>query len=170
MSLDGTKMRAPAKSARIAFGALVIKERLGCSDEEVVDAILENPYLQHFLGLQEFRDTLLFNPSMMVHFRARFKQADHEIINAKIIALATAAESQGSEAHPAQADYEDDKEPPSAPPNSGKLLMDATCTPADITYPTDLKLLGEAREKTEAYLDKLHAPFVGKAKKPRTYR
>lgn len=169
-SLDGTQMGAPAKSARIAFGALIIKERLGCSDEEVVEAILENPYLQHFLGLQEFRDTPLFDPSMMVHFRARFKQSDHEIINAKIIALATAVGAQDVESNPTKPGSEDDEEPPSPPPNSGKLLMDATCTPADITYPTDVKLLGEAREKTEAYLDKLHAPFVGEAKKPRTYR
>ncbi len=33
--------------------------------------------------------------------------------------------------------------------NQGKLLVDATCTPADITFPTDVKLLNEAREETE---------------------
>src|SRR5699024_209808 len=33
------------------------------------------------------------------------------------------------------------------PANQGKLLLDATCTPADIAYPTDLGLLNEAREK-----------------------
>jgi hypothetical protein len=31
--------------------------------------------------------------------------------------------------------------------NQGKLLLDATCAPADISYPTDLSLLNEAREK-----------------------
>lgn len=30
--------------------------------------------------------------------------------------------------------------------------MDATCVPADIRYPTDLSLLNEAREKTEAII------------------
>ena len=50
------------------------------------------------------------------------------------------------------------------------MLVDATCTPADITYPTDLKLLGEAREKTEAFIDILHNPFIGQRNKPRTYR
>jgi len=171
-SLEGTGMGAPAKSGRIAFGALVIKERLGVSDEETVEQIQENPYLQYFLGLHEFREKSLFNPSMMVHFRARFGQEDYDIINAKIIALATGGSpEQAAEASSAPpADSGDDDDPPSSPPNSGKLLMDATCTPADITYPTDLKLLGEAREKTEAYLDKLHAPFVGQHKKPRTYR
>jgi IS5 family transposase len=33
--------------------------------------------------------------------------------------------------------------------NWGMLSIDASCTPADITYPTDLKLLNEARESTK---------------------
>ena len=43
-------MGAPAKSFRMALGALIIKERLGTSDEETVEQIRENPYLQYFLG------------------------------------------------------------------------------------------------------------------------
>lgn len=37
----------------------------------------------------------------------------------------------------------------------GILTIDASCTPADITYPTDLKLLNEARESTERIIDDL---------------
>jgi len=157
-SLKGTGMGAPAKSGRIAFGALLIKERLAISDEEVVEQIQENPYLQYFLGLHEFRESALFNSSMMVHFRSRFSQEDYDAINAQIIAKAT------------QTETSDKDDPPQPPSHSGKLLVDATCTPADITYPTDLKLLGEAREKTEGYIDKLHSPYSGKRQKPRTYR
>ena len=36
---------APAKSFRIALGALIIKEMLGISDRETVEQIKENPYL-----------------------------------------------------------------------------------------------------------------------------
>jgi hypothetical protein len=61
----------------------------------------------------------------------------------------------------------DDKDDPE---NKGKLLVDATCTPADIAYPTDLNLLNEAREKTEAIIDAMHKPQKGIAIKPRTYR
>jgi IS5 family transposase len=43
---------APAKSVRMAFGALFIKQRLGLSDEETVEQIRENPYIQLFLALQ----------------------------------------------------------------------------------------------------------------------
>ena len=53
-------------------------------------------------------------------------------------------------------------------------MVDATCTPADVRYPSDLGLLNEAREKSEAYIDKFHEwvkqnkyPVL---KKPRTYR
>jgi hypothetical protein len=35
----------------------------------------------------------------------------------------------------------------------GTLTIDASCTPADITYPIDLKLLNEARESTEWIID-----------------
>jgi hypothetical protein len=51
------------------------------------------------------------------------------------------------------------------------LLVDATCAPADITYPTDLGLLNEARVHTEKNLYILYKFLKYKAeKKPRTYR
>jgi transposase, IS5 family len=55
-------------------------------------------------------------------------------------------------------------------PNKGTVLMDATCAPADVAFPTDLNLLNGAREKLEAIIDTLHKPTIGKAAKPRTYR
>ena len=54
--------------------------------------------------------------------------------------------------------------------NQGKLLVDATCAPSDITYPTDIGLLNEARKKLEGIIDTLHSPLIGKQRKPRTYR
>ena len=54
--------------------------------------------------------------------------------------------------------------------SQGKLIIDATCTPADIAYPTDLNILNEAREKTEEIIDAMHVPFIGIEQKPRTYR
>jgi IS5 family transposase len=54
--------------------------------------------------------------------------------------------------------------------NRGKLIVNATCTPADIRYPTDVSLLNEAREKAEEMIDILFEPDVGKMTKPRTYR
>lgn len=162
-SLSSSNMGAPALSSRIAYGALIIKERLGVTDEETVEQLSESPYLQYFVGLSEFKDKALFDPSMMVHFRSRFSQEHHRRINNAIIQRATESEE------------DDDGDNGSATPgHKGKLLIDATCTPADITYPTDLKLLNEAREKTERYIDEIHGYLkrLGKheGKKPRTYR
>jgi len=42
---------APAKPARLAFGALFIKQQLGLNDEETVEQIRENAYMQFFLAL-----------------------------------------------------------------------------------------------------------------------
>ena len=49
-------------------------------------------------------------------------------------------------------------------------MVDASCAPADIRYPTDISLLNEAREKTEDIIDTLHQPLKGQESKARTYR
>jgi len=128
---------AKAFSARIAFGANYIKEHENLTDERTVEYIAENPYMQYFLGLHEYTDTPLFDPSMMVHFRKRFPAAKIEEINKRMFI----------EEKPTG------DEPP--PPNSGKLALDATCARADIRYPSDLSLLNEARENTEEIIEEL---------------
>jgi len=167
-------MGAPAKESRIALGALIIKERLGITDEETVAQIRENPYLQYFLGLHEYLRENLFDSSMMVHFRKRISPEALEKVN---IALVSKARQQDDPPPsppvetPPPSDCPDAPlvDSPAAAPN-GKLLIDATCTPADVTYPTDLKLLNDAREKTERIIDDLHAAMPVKPRKPRTYR
>ena len=54
------------------------------------------------------------------------------------------------------------------PAHKGSLLMDATASPQDIAYPTDLNLLNVAREKSEELIDELQANLS--TAKPRTYR
>jgi len=49
------------------------------------------------------------------------------------------------------------------------LILDATCTHADITYPTDSKLLNEAREKSERLVYVLYTQSPKAKAKPRTY-
>ncbi|BAY28699.1 transposase [Nostoc carneum NIES-2107] len=64
-------MGAPAKSFRMALGALIIKEKLGISDRETVEQIKENPYLQYFIGMSSYSNESPFDASMLVHFRSR---------------------------------------------------------------------------------------------------
>ena len=153
---------SPAKQFRMALGALIIKEKLSISDEETVEQIKENPYLQYFIGLKEYQNNGPFDSSMMTHFRKRINLDMITQLNEKII----------------RDDNDDDANPPSGTgngelqntdvSNNGTLLVDATCTPADIRFPTDVSLLNESREKLETIIDILHTPARGK--KPRTYR
>ena len=64
----------PAHSARIALGALIIKQRLKCSDEWTVRHVSENPYLQFFLGMKAYSSKAPFGASTMVEFRKRFRR------------------------------------------------------------------------------------------------
>jgi Transposase domain (DUF772) len=75
---------APAKSSRMALGALIIKEKLGVSDRETVEQIRENPYLQYFIGLNSYRNEAPFEASMLVHFRQRLEIDLVNKINSKM--------------------------------------------------------------------------------------
>lgn len=158
----------PIVPARTALGALLIKERLGLADRETVEAIQENPYLQFFIGLEEFTRKKPFDASLMVDFRKRFGEEGMRQI-AEAICLASLPKDTAE-------DQDDDPgvslpaDSPPTPANRGQLIADATCAPADIRYPTDVSLLNEAREKTDALIDSLHKPLVGQQPRPRTYR
>jgi hypothetical protein len=165
-SLSGTGQGAPALSVRIALGALIIKERLRTSDEETAEQIRENPYLQYFLGLKQYEDKAVFHPTMFVHFRKRFPKDIIVRINDLIAEKAISEIKKKTK----KKSNKDDDAPGSGTRNKGKLLVDATCAPEDINYPTDLKLLNNAREKSEEIIDTLHKAMPKGTLKPRTYR
>lgn len=56
-----------AKPVRMALGALLIQQKCGYSDKETVEQIQENPYLQYFIGLKEYQEQPVFDPSLMVY-------------------------------------------------------------------------------------------------------
>lgn len=58
-------------NARIAIGGMIIKHKLNLSDRETVAIISENPYMQHFLGLDVFEARPLFDASLFVKLRKR---------------------------------------------------------------------------------------------------
>jgi len=170
--LFSDKMGAPAKTFRMALGALLIKERLTITDEETVEQIRETPYLQYLLGLREYTDESPFDPSMMVHFRKRITP---EIL-ARINDIMVNRELKKADNNDSDGDFQnaEDQEDRSSStdkkPNAGIMMVDASVTPADIAYPTDLNLLNESREKLEEIIDVLYEPMKGEIDKPRTYR
>ena len=159
-----TEKGAPAKSFRMALGALIIKEKLGISDRETVEQIRENPYLQYFIGQSSYSNELPFDPSLLVHFRQRISPNLINKVNERTI-------EKMREITPVKPEKKKDSDGKNESSNSGKLIIDATCAPADITYPTDLGLLNRARVHTEKIIDILYKQIKEKIpKKPRTYR
>lgn len=150
---------APAKPFRMALGALIIQEKLGTSDRETVEQIRGNPYLQYFLGLLSFSNEAPFDASMLVHFRQRISMDLVNRVNKRmVIKEEQRINSLGEEKKPnaevkAKVEVKAEVEV-KEPKNQGKLILDATCAPADISYPTDLGILNEAREQTEEIIGK----------------
>lgn len=164
---------APAKPFRMALGALIIKERLGTSDRETIEQIRENPYLQYFLGLSEYSDAAPFDDSMLVYFRKRIGLELVLQVNESVVKSAQGTASLPPASTSDEDIASDETEPPdgAAGCNQGQLIVDATCAPADIRYPTDLGLLNEAREHSEWLIDELYQQVAGVVtQKPRTYR
>ena len=167
----------PACSVRQALGSQIIKEKYQFSDEMTVAHIAMNPYLQYFIGLTEYRQTAPFDPSMMSRFRQRLTpemlQDVNDVITGRKTAEQIADESEdhddsgdgsaGSGSEGGQSETKDE-------PNEGTLILDATCAPQAIRFPTDTSLLNEARQNAEGIIDSLHAAGLTGGRKPRTYR
>ncbi|MFD1675135.1 IS5 family transposase [Alicyclobacillus fodiniaquatilis] len=166
-----------ALSVRMALGALIIQEREGFSDRHLVQHILENPYLQYFIGLEAYQEEPPFDPSLLTYFRKRLGPDIINQVNEWIV------EAGLQEEQDADDQDKDEDEPPTGPGHSdtdgesqdppthqGKLILDATCAPADVAFPTDLSLLNKGREKLEDIIDTLHAPHKGEMKKSRDRR
>ena len=156
----------PALPVRVALGALVIKERLKISDEETVDQIRENHYLQYFLGYESYQDERPFDPSMMVHFRKRLSGSVLKEIN-EIMAPKPDREKRGNDdsgpdGNESSGNGEDR--------NKGTMIVDATCAPEDMRFPHDVTTLDEARRKTEKIIDVMFKSMPEGREKPRTYR
>lgn len=155
----GKKTGNPAVESRMAFGSLVIKEELHLSDEETVAMIAENPHCQYFIGMEEFLDRAPFDASKLTAFRKRFSPEAMAEINEAII------RAQKKDPPPPPPDGDDDD----GNDNNGTLILDATCAPADIHFPTDAGILNDARELSEKLIDELCVAATTETK-PRTYR
>lgn len=183
-----TEGRQPL-NGRIVIGAVIIKHMLKLSDRETVQQIQENVFMQFFLGYSSFTNEAPFDASLFVDIRQRLSLEVINSINEIIIAhhFDSAVSATGSVA------VTGDKEKPGAGSipvstdaanttafsgsdhqqpvtHKGKLLMDATVAPQNITFPTDLKLLNAARKKSEELIDMLYNKVLHGDVKPRTYR
>ena len=175
----------PAKPTRVVIGAIIINHKQRLTDEETILAIQENPYLQYFIGYEEFCHKPPFDPSLFVTIGKRLGQDALDKMSEKFVSMVFDVENR------VNSDREKTKPPQSDSSSSssedrtsreqnveiesdtsfhkGALLVDASVAPADIKYPTDFDLLNSCREHSERLIDNLYEPEPGKVK-PRTYR
>ena len=188
----GSKVGNVAKPFRMALGSLIIQQKLGFSDRELVEEITENPYLQYFIGLPGYQQERPFDPSMMTLFRKRMRVDVTKVINEAVIQQYEDPEPENDDDHkddhhsdggsgtpiePEEQKPADGTQPTAVEPeteaeseaveNSGTLILDATCAPSNIRYPQDFSLLNEAREKLEKIIRRFHADYG--LKLPRMY-
>ncbi len=156
----------PAADARNVIGVMIIKEKKRLPDEETIEEIKENAYLQYFSGYEEFSHKAPFDPSLFVALRERLGVEAFEKMTRAFIERIEAVEK--SKAPKVE---KKDKDPPVKHEDrrEGKWILDATEAPQVIRFPSDMDLLNEDREHTERIIDTLWEPGSGK-KKPLTYR
>jgi hypothetical protein len=181
-------------SGRIVLGAVIIKHMLDLTDRETILQIQENMFMQYFIGYSTFTNDEPFSPSLFVSIRERlslavlssvneiilqhyFPKEDERIITKEIkgvdddIPPISEEPASVDDIVPQSSDAPAPIEPtPPKVPNQGKLLMDATVAPQNITFPTDLKLLNASRIKSEQIIDLLYDAQLHGVTKVRTYR
>lgn len=114
----------PGLRARFVLGTLILKHQYQTSDEEILQTILESPYLQYFIGLPRFATTMPFEASSLSRVRERLGEKTFDAFEQTLIK--TLVEKKFIRA-------------------TG-LQVDATVYESEITYPTDCGLLEKARQ------------------------
>ncbi len=179
----------PPISGRVVIGAVIIKHLLNLSDRETVLQIQENVFLQYFLGYSSFTNEAPFSPSLFVEIRQRLSLDILSGINDIVVSHSFEKAAEPTKDNNKDSDAANESSGSTDPvnsldeqkinpvlcesteiKNSGKLLVDATVAPQNITYPTDLKLLNASRVKSEELIDKLHRKDLHGENKVRTYR
>ena len=171
-----TEGRVPI-SGRVVLGALIIKHILHLTDEETIYQIEENMFMQYFLGYSSFTNECIFSPTLFVEIRKRLSQKIVNSISEIVVAHQKEIEEKRVKKDNARAsacvnstDIKPQEITKEVDTNAGTIIMDATVAPQNITYPTDLKLLNAAREKSEELIDKLYRKDIHGQTKVRTYR
>ena len=152
---------------RIVIASMIIKHKLCLDDRGTIQMITENIYLQFFCGLKSFTTKPVFDPSLFVDIRKRLGGSEFAAFNKLVI-----EKSEKLKPHQAsiiRKSNNNNDSLSSQNKNRGTLKVDATVADQEVTFPTDLKLLNEARENTERIIDLLYNPQYDKIK-PRTYR
>ena len=142
----------PPINGRVIIGAVMMKHIQKLSDRETISQIQENIYYQYFLGYSGYQREEPFDASLFVEIRERLGIDFMDAVNQLIYLKYQELEKKKQEPKNNKEEEEDSQ----LPNHKGKQLIDATVCPQIIRYPTDVKLINEARTKSEKLIDILH--------------
>ena len=118
----------PPLPTRLMAGLSILKHTFNLSDEELVLRWAENPYWQHFCGMEFFCHKAPFDRSSLSRWRTRMGEERLEVLLQESLAVAVKTEA---------VDVRD----------LSKVVVDTTVQEKAVTFPTDAKLANRAREK-----------------------
>jgi transposase, IS5 family len=117
----------PALPPRLVAGLLYLQHAYDCSDEEMVNTWMENPYVQYFTGETYFQTEAPMDSSSLTRWRQRIGE---EGVESMLIVTLDAAQKIGA----VKASSFD------------RLIVDTTVMPKAIAHPTDSRLLERSRQ------------------------
>ena len=125
----------PPLPTRLMAGLAILKHTFNLSDEMVCDRWLENPYYQYFCGEEFFQHALPLERTSITRWRNRMGAERLEALLQESLAVATRTGAM-------------------KPSDLGRVIVDTTVQPKNITFPTDAKLANRAREKLVSLADR----------------
>ncbi len=117
----------PATNTRRLIALHYLKFAFDLSDDETIDAWVENPYWQFFSGNQFFEHSRPFDQSVMSRFRSRIKESGAEELFAETIKTGL-------------------KMGAIKPVQLNEVNVDTTVMEKNVRFPTDSRLYNRARE------------------------
>jgi IS5 family transposase len=79
---------APAKSARLVIGALIVKGFLKLSDRETMEMIRENCFIQYFLGMSAYSYEYPFDRTLLTKIRKRIGIEEYDLMSRELLKIA----------------------------------------------------------------------------------
>lgn len=146
-----------AKPSRMVIGSLIIQQRMGFTDRELVKQIQENPYYQYFIGNESFQHKPPFAATLLVEWRKRID-----------VSFVIKANDALCDAMPKKRKLQRSFGASDRGTFIATQICDATVAPQNIRFPQDTSLLNEARQKLENMIDWFCSEY--ELEKPRTYR
>jgi len=175
--LNNGKKGAGNKPARMIIGAIIIKKKLALSDIETIQMIQENPYMQYMLGLTEFSDKPIFDPSLFVTIRKRIGEDVFNEMSVSLLEKQIQLQEEEKKKKEESEQKGDDEDNPKSPEQSeqpdtrhgfgcefidsqerlhkGVLKIDATCCNAEVRYPVDVDIIHDGCKTINRYITEL---------------